>query len=128
MTFNSIPSCINYVQFTLSDGTTSPKIQTKDGRMTKKKTLTFEANAAHNISSVKGHGSFVAVHNLLFFGANREKVAFYDPGGKIWDAKNVHRELTLAKNEKIIGFYGTFGSDRPERWFKNLGLMVRVQS
>ena len=126
MTFKRHYDAISYVRFTLSDGTTSPEIQTPEGRKDNEKTLTFEANAAQNISSVKGFGNDVNVCDLHFFNANGETVAFYDPGSQINRADRVHKEWTLAENERIIGFYGAFNGNK--RYFSNLGLLVRVQS
>ena len=45
ITFKRHPNCINYVHFVLSDGTSSPVIETTIGNKEDEKTLTFESDA-----------------------------------------------------------------------------------
>ena len=106
MTFKNYANVINYVQFTLSDGTSSPVIQTPQGSKSNEKTLSFEANAAQNITSIKNYGTSGEVVDMYFCDANGETTAFYDPDNKFAKTNKVQKQFKLAENERIIGFYG----------------------
>ena len=126
MTFKCDFNAFNYVQFTMSDGTSSPVIQSAGDDKAREVTLTFEEDVAKNIRSIKGGGNSYCVYSVSFFDASEQKVASYDPGN--YGDERANWSYTLALNERLIGFYGTYSTEPSTWYFSNFGFIVRVKT